>query len=199
MKKISVILFATLFLAIAGSYILHFTGKKGAVRTSESIAGVPADGIAFVDIDSVIFNFAMFQDKRDELMGKQRTAEAELTSKGTRYERDVRDFQDKVSKGLVTRATAEQMEQTLMQQQQDLINIRDQFSANLMEEEQVMNRQVYDYITKFLEANRDEFNYSYIFGKSFGGVILYGEPVLDITSKVIEGLNKKYQAEKSSR
>jgi len=197
MKKTSIILYAILFLAVAGSYILHFTGKrkKDIVRT-ESVAGASSEGIVFVDIDSLIFNFAMFHDRRDDLFEKQRKAEAELTAKGNRYERDARDFQDKVSRGLVTRSTAEQMEQALIQQQQEFIDLRDQLQGDLMEEEQVMNRQVLDYIMKFLEDRRDEYNYSYVLGKSFGSVVLYSESSLDITAEVLEGVNKKYQAEK---
>ena len=199
MKKTSVILYAVLFLAVAGSYILHFTGKKGIVNGESGAGffpGAPADGIAYVNIDSIIFNFEMFKDRSNELLDKQRKAEVELNAKGTRYERDARDFQDKVSRQLVTRATAEQMEQGLMQQQQEFINLRDQLQTELMEEEQVMNRQVLDYIMKFLEERKDEYNYSYILGKSFGSVVLYSDLSFDITTKVLEGLNKKYQSEK---
>jgi outer membrane protein len=65
-----------------------------------------------------------------------------------------------------------------------------------MEEEQVMNRQVLEYITKFLEENKSVYNYQYILGKSFGSVVLYSEASLDITQNVLEALNKKYKAEK---
>lgn len=200
MKKISTILFAVLLcLAVIGSYVLHFTGKKtknAAGGETATFAGVPADGIAYVNIDTIIFKFDMFQDRRNDLLDKQQKAEVELNTKGSRYERDARDFQDKVSKGLVTRATAAEMEQSLMQQQQEFMNLRDQLQASLIEEESVMNRQVIDYITRFLEENKSEYNYSYIFGKSFGSVVLYGDASLDITNRVLDGLNKKYQAEK---
>ena len=89
----------------------------------------------------------MFTDRREELIAKQKSAEAELNSKGTQYEKGVKDYQDKVNKGLITRATAAQMEQSLTQQQQDLITLRDNLQSNLMEEEQVMNRQILEYIT----------------------------------------------------
>ena len=195
MKKVSVILFVVIFLAIAGLYLLYFTGNKKSGH-SESISEVPAGAIAYVNIDSVIVSFDMFMDRRNELVEKQKNAEAELNSKGTQYERGARDYQEKVSKGLVTRATAAQMEQSLLQQQQELVNLRDQLQSNLLEEEQVMNRQVIDYITTFLEENKAEYNYQYILGKSFGSVVLYGDSTLDITQKVLVGLNKKYQTEK---
>jgi outer membrane protein len=65
-----------------------------------------------------------------------------------------------------------------------------------MEEEQVMNRQILEYITTFLEANKSEYNYQFILGKSFGSVVLYSDSTLDITQKVLDAINKKYQEEK---
>jgi outer membrane protein len=195
MKKLSIILYGVLFLAVAGLYFLHFSGTKKS-NISAPVSGSPAQGFAFINIDTVIFKFDMFRDKREDLLSKQKNAEAELNSKGTKYEKGARDYQEKVQKGLVTRATAAEMEQALLQQQQELVGLRDKLQSNLMEEEQVMNRQILEYITKFLEANKSEYNYQYIFGKSFGSVILYGDSGLDITQKVLDAINRKYQTEK---
>jgi len=195
MKKLSIILYVVLFLAVVGIYFLHFSGTKKS-DNSGTVSSSPAQGLAFVNIDSVIFKFDMFNDKREDLLAKQKIAEAELNSKGIQYEKGARDYQEKVSKGLVTRATAAEMEKALLQQQQDLVNLRDKLQSNLMEEEQVMNRQVIEYITKFLEEHKSEYNYQYIFGKSFGSVLLYSDSSLDITQQVLDAINKKYQAEK---
>jgi outer membrane protein len=138
----------------------------------------------------------MYSDRREELLEKQKKAEAELNSKGTQYERGVKDFQDKVNKGLVTRATAAEMEQSLIQQQQELVNLRDQLQSNLLEEDQVMNRQVLEYITTYLHENKDQYKYQYVLGKSFGSPVLFGDPAMDITQMVVDGLNAKYQTEK---
>jgi Skp family chaperone for outer membrane proteins len=59
-----------------------------------------------------------------------------------------------------------------------------------------MNRQILEYITTYLEEHKDEYNYQYIFGKSFGSVVLYGNSAHDITQRVLDGLNAKYQTEK---
>ena len=130
------------------------------------------------------------------MIKKQQNADAELNSKGTQYQTGVKDYQDKVNKGLVTRASAAQMEQALLQQQQDLVALRDKLQSGLVEEEQVMNRQVMEYITKFLEENKSEYDYQFILGKSFGGVVLYSNSSLEITRRVLDALNKKYQSEK---
>lgn len=195
MKKLSIILYVVLFLAVAVLYFLHFSGTKKSL-TSPAVTESTATGLAFINIDTVIFKFDMFHDKREDLMSKQKNAEAELNSKGTQYEKGARDYQEKVQKGLVTRATAAEMEQALLQQQQELVSLRDKLQSNLMEEEQVMNRQILEYITKFLEEHKSEYSYQYIFGKSFGSVILYGDSGLDITQRVLDAINKKYQTEK---
>ncbi len=197
MKKLSVVLFTILFLAVAALYVLHFigTGKDKSNKTGVENEAVPSS-IAYVNIDTIVFKFKMFEDRKAELLEKQKKAEAELNSKGSKYERGVKDYQEKVNKGLVTRATAAEMEQALLQQQQDLVNLRDKLQSDLMEEDQVMNRQILEYITTFLEENKAEYNYQYILGKSFGSVVLYGNSANDITQKVLDALNAKYKAEK---
>ena len=198
MKKLSVILYVVLFLAVAALYFLHFSGNSKTKKsvTTANIAGSPAKGIAYINIDTVIFKFDMFLDRRNDLMAKQKSAEAELNSKGTQYQKDVKDYQDKANKGLITRATAAQIEQSLGQQQQELVSLRDKLQSNLVDEEQVMNRQILEYITKFLEENRADYNYQYVLGKSFGSVVLYSDDSQDITQKVLDAINKKYKTEK---
>jgi outer membrane protein len=197
MKKLSIVLFAVLFLAVALLYFLQLSGNKGKKIVKETgITESPAQGIAFINIDTVIYKFDMFFDRRSDLMAKQKKAEAELNAKGKLYEKNIKDYQDKVTKGLVTRATAAEMEQGLTQQQQELVTLRDGLQSNLLEEEQVMNRQIIDYITTFLDQNKQDYNYQYILGRSFGSVVLYGDSGLDITQKVLDALNLKYKAEK---
>jgi len=198
MKKLSVILFVVLFAAVAVLFYLHFksTGKGRQVTASGTANEMPGQGIVYVNIDSVIFSFDMFTDRRDEVMIKQKNAEAELNSKGTLYEKGVKDYQEKMNKGLVTRAVGEQMAQALGQQQQDLIALRDKLQSTLVEEEQVMNRQILDYITSFIEANKTKYDYQFVLGKSFGGPILYSNSSLDLTSQLLTDLNIKYQSEK---
>jgi len=202
MKKLSVILNVVLLAAVAFIYVLHFTGGKKKIKTNNNEGNVPVEvtssGIAYVNIDTVIFKFDMFKDKRDLLVEKQKSSENELNSKVQVYEKGVLDYQNKASKGLITRATAEQMQQSLMQQQEALGALRDKLSYELAEEEQVMNRQVLEYITTYLDSVKGEYNYQYILGKSFGGQVLYADDALDITANVVKGLNKRYQEEKAA-
>jgi outer membrane protein len=198
MKKLSAALFVILFLAVAVLFYFQFSGNNKVKKSTPAgtIDNITASGIAYVNIDTVVFRFNMYSDRREELLAKQKKAETELNLKGSQYEKGVKDYQDKVNKGLVTRATAAEMEQSLYQQQQELVSLRDKLQSDLLEEDQVMNRQILEYITTYLEENKEEYNYQYIFGKSFGSVVLYGNSAFDITQSVLEGLNLKYKTEK---
>ena len=104
MKKLYVILFSILFLAVAALFVLHFTGgSKSGNNAGGGEAATSPQGIAFVNIDTIVFNFKMFEDRRSDLIEKQKKAEAELNTRGNQYERGIKDFQNKVSKGLITR------------------------------------------------------------------------------------------------
>lgn len=200
MKKLSIALFAVLFLAVAFLYFLNLKGnndKKTSDNLNQNVT--TAEGIAYVNIDTIIYNFDMFFDRRAELMANQKKAETEFASKENQLKKNAASAQEKVNKGLVTRAQAAEMEQALYQQQQELASLSQTLQNNLMEEEQVMNRQIVDYITTFLEENKSDYNYQFIFGKSFGSVVLYGDSGLDITQKVLTALNQKYQAEKNKK
>lgn len=185
-------------LAVAGMLITAGCGKN-TPAANENKSTEAVSGIVFVELDSVISNFDMARDKTTELETKTKNSEAELTVKSQAFDRDVRDYQNKAQKGLITRATAAEMEQTLAQQQQNLINLRDQMAYNLNEEGMVAQRQVLEYINLYLAEYNAEHGYQYILAKQFPGPILYSDSTLDITDGVIAGLNSKYNAEKSKK
>lgn len=185
-------------LVVAGLLITAGCGKNTAPADEKKPVEV-AGGIVYVELDTVIARFDMAKDKASELETKTKNSEAELTAKSQAFDRDVRDYQNKAQKGLITRATAAEMEQTLSQQQQNLLALRDQMAYNLNEEGIVAQRQVLEYINQYLAEYNAEHGYHYILAKQFPGPVLYSDSTLDITSEVVAGLNAKYNAEKSKK
>jgi len=201
MKKLPLILSIVSILAVAFLLIWEFADNddKDEAREHAVEESMPSGNIAYVEIDSIILNFDMYFDLRENLMAKQQSSEAELNTKGRQYESGARDYEDKVRKGLVTRATAAEMEQNLLQQQQDLLALRDQLENQLIEEEQVMNRKILNYIYEFLEEFSADYDYDYILAKSFGSPLMYANGDLDITDEVLAGVNDKYNKDRSSK
>lgn len=202
MKNVSLIFNIVLGLAVAALYVLHFSASNAASDVQPANLSAE-DGdynfskeIVYVNFDTLLNSYDMFEELQAQFLDRQEKMETELNTGSRTYERQVVDFQDKVQKGLVTRSTAQEMEAQLMQVQQELVQKREEFSRTLMEEEQVMNRQLQHSIYDFLEEYNQDHNYSYILSHSFGGPFLYTDKGLNITKDVIEGLNVKYQSDK---
>ena len=66
----------------------------------------------------------------------------------------------------------------------------------LAEEEQVKLRLIHNSIIEYLKEYNADKGYHLILSNTFGGPLLYGNPANDITKEVLEGLNKKYAADK---
>jgi outer membrane protein len=197
MKNVSLIINIVLGIAVAALYVLHFSGNGApeqpyAVHEAGTDPDYFAGEIVYVNFDTLLTRYDMFADLQKQFLDKQQKMENDLTSSSRSYERQVIDFQDRVQKGLLTRSRAQEMEVQLMQVQQDLMQKRDQYSQELMEEEQVMNRLLQHSIYEFLEEYNKNHNYRYILSHSFGGPFLYTDKRLNITKDVIEGLNRKY-------
>jgi outer membrane protein len=183
--------------AVTAIGVLLASGCKPKDAAGTQNQSAEAKGIVYVELDSVIANFNMADDLTTSLQDKQKNSEAELASKSQAFDRDVRDYQNKAQKGLITRATAAEMEQTLSQQQQNLLALRDEMAYNLNEESLVAQRQVLEYITEYIVEYNKTHHYQYILAKQFPGPVLLSDTTLDITADVTAGLNAKYLAEKT--
>lgn len=196
MNKLSFLKNSLIAVIIAVTGVVVLTGCDKTKGKAEATKQVADKGIAFVELDSIIAHFDMAIDKTSELQEKSKNKEAELTAKSQAFDRDVKDYQNKAQKGLITRATAAEIEQTLAQQQQNLLALRDEMAGSLNEESVVAQRQVLEYINQYLAEFNVNHNYQYILAKQFPGPILFSDSTLDITAAVITGLNAKYNADK---
>ena len=202
MKNLSLILNAVLIVAVGVLFFLHFSGKGSAKPVPAKAEGrsivQPDVPIVYVNIDTLLNNYEYFNDMQNDLADKQSELEAELNNRSQQYESSAMDFQNKVQKGLVTRREAAELEQQLLQEQQNLLQLRDQLTMQLAEEEQVSNRKLINAIMEYLKEFNADQNYQFIFSNSFGDNVLFANDQLDITYSVLPGLNARYQAEKGN-
>jgi len=203
MKKLNTILLVILILSVGALYVLHFTqGKKSAVASETGSAistSALSDGtIAYINIDSMLVKMEMYKDLQASLSDKQKSLETSFGSKYSTFQKNVADLQNKVNKGLVTRAEAEQLNQQLSSDQAQLENLNATYTQQLQEEGIVSNRKVIDYIMEYLKEYNKENKIKFVFSYAFGGSLLYMDQTADITNEVLTGLNAKYLAEKAA-
>jgi outer membrane protein len=201
MKNLNTILISVLILAVGVLYFLHFTqGKKTVSKTdsaiTENTVAVTDAVIAYINIDTMLVQLEMYKDLQSTLEKKQKELEGNFGTKYKAFEKNVADLQNKVSKGLVTRAEAEQMNQQLSNDQVQLENLNATYTQQLQEEGIVSNRKVIDYIMEYLKEYTADKNIQFVFSYSFGGNLLYMNGAYDITNDILAGINQKYLAEK---
>lgn len=199
-KNINYIINGILGAAVIVLFVLHFTRgsaeKPVQNKPAADTSSVKRDGsIAYFKIDSVLANWELYFNVQEELSAKQQELETDFESRSQSFMKRVEDAQYKMQRGLVTRAEAEQLQQQLAQEEQNLAGLQNNYAMQLQEEGVVRNRQMIDKIEQFLEEYNLQKGYDYIFSYSFGGNLLYADDALDITDEVIAGINQKFPPE----
>jgi outer membrane protein len=162
------------------------------ITDTGKITAVAGD-IVYVQLDSLIANYDMYNDKMTAFQSKVQGIQDELQKRGRRLESDAKAFENQVQKGLLTRSAAEEQQNKLMQRQQNLQNDAAKKDAEIQEEQAVLNNQVYFAVKEFIERYNAEHQYSLILTTSgVTNTVLNVNPGLDITSDVLKGLNEEY-------
>ena len=203
MKNVSLII-SIVALAVATVFgVLSLTNgeKKVNVATGEvSTEAVAVKGdIVYIDLDRILMDYDMANDLRSVVETKVQNIEAEITRRGKKLESEVKTFQEKMNKGLMTRSVAEVQQQKLMQQEQEFNNYAAQKQQEIQEEQLVMMNQLGDAIKTFIDNYNAEKQYAMILTNSGGSPVIAADAALDITEDVLAGLNDEYIKSKNNK
>lgn len=196
----------TVFLAVAAVSVLcscNSNSSSNGTPTTKSIeagAMAPQGSIVYIQMDSLVNQYDMFNDLKSELESKAQTIQDDIEKKGRGLESEVKDFQAKVTKGLLTRAQAEEHQARLMEKEQTLRNLGQQKQMEMSEEQDVLYRKVMDAIRTYLVKYNHEKGYALILTTSgASNNVIVGNPSLDITTSVLAGLNEEYIQTKTKK
>jgi outer membrane protein len=203
MKNTSLILSIISLVAVVVFGIMSLTkgGKNEAVQAEgeavENVAG--AGSIVYIDLDRILMEYDMANDLRSVVETKVQNIQAEVNRRGTKLEKDVKSFQEKMEKGLMTRSVAEVQGQKLQQQEQDFNVYAAQKQQEIQEEQVVMMNQLGDAIKTFLDKYNEEKQYAMIITNQGGAPVITADPALNITDDVLAGLNEEYIKTKNEK
>lgn len=184
---------------VFGTLSLTSDKQKAEAEATETEAVSHAGDIVYVQLDRILQEYDMANDKRSVVETKVQNIQAEVNRRGKKLEKDITDFQDKMQKGLMTRSVAEVQQQKL-QKAQDDFNLYAQQKQNEIQEEQiVMMNQLADAIKTWLDKYNETMGYAMIITNQGGAPVITADPTLDITDEVIAGLNEEYVATKAKK
>ena len=203
MKNTSLILSVISLVAVVVFGVLTLTGKNTAsaeVTEGGEATEVAAKGdIVYIDLDRILMDYDMANDLRSVVETKVQNIQAEITRRGKKLENEVKTFQEKLDKGLMTRSVAEAQGQKLQEQEIEFNNYAAQKQQEIQEEQVVMMNQLGDAIQTFLDNYNKEKQYAMIITNSGGAPVIAADPALDITEDVIAKLNEEYIKTKNAK
>lgn len=173
--------------------------NEGVVDSTATVATADAieynGKIVYVQIDSIMRGYGMAIDLQEAFAKKSEKAQNELNAKGRSLEREMRDYQEKAQKGLITRFQAQDIEEGLQKKQQSVLAYRDRMMQELGEEEAVMMNRISDAIMQYVKKYNAEKKFSMIISTQGANTVLMADPSLNITDELLAGLNAEYRAQ----
>lgn len=192
------IFFLASSLFMMGTMVLFSScaGQNNAAPVAQNVATVAAsnyNGIVYINSDSLISGYKMFIQLREEFNIRAEKAQRELEAKATKFQTEYQSVQTKVEKGLLTRTEIAKKQAELEAEQKVLVEFQNAKTAELREAEAVFMNKVSDAVTTYIDKYNDEKKYQMILNTSMtNNAIVAADPSLDITTEILNGLNKEY-------
>jgi len=167
------------------------------VRAPRDTSGLQLGRIAFFFMDSVRTGFELVAEQSERFRSEGRRLEGNL-------EREMRKAQERYEQ-LMSKDHTYSTQSELQQDQAELQDLmrrieelqeRSQRQLARMEAEMLGN--ISEDIVTYLEEYNSEAGFDYIFSVEPGGQVWVGNPGLDITNDIVDGLNRRHRERKTA-
>lgn len=203
MKNLSLVLNAALLVAVAALFIIVLSDgseKKEEANPQNSKEEVQDYPIAYINTDSLLINYEYARFLNEKLLTEEESSRADFNERLRVFQDDMRSFQRKVqNNGFLSLERAQNEERRLRQKEQELQDLQNQMSNNLMRQQNQMNRELRDTITGFLEEYTKKYPYKLVLSNTMGDNILFANKALNITDAIVEQLNNRYESSKEEK
>lgn len=188
-NKISLIISVLALVGVIVLLIGQFSNKVDKNTTPD--VEVKESKIVFVNVDSVLISYDLYNSLSLQLMQKQQQLESELQTKMLSLQNRMTQLQNKFNQALITTASYQQQAEALTNEQYTIQAWQEQKALELQEDQMGLTTRVYDSISSVINYINADKKYDLIISSSFGGTLFYGNPDWDITDQVIDILNQR--------
>lgn len=166
--------------------------KKG----PDPVTSGTSPSIAYVVSDSIMNKYKLVDTLEAQLNRLRDSLDKDMTTRQTSFEARVNAYQQNMQNGKITTIDeAKRQESQLAAEQEQLMNMRDLYLAQVQQLQLDMNMRILDSIQSVVKRFPDEFPYDYVLGYTKGAGILYAAEKFDITDKVVAKMNEEYEDE----
>lgn len=202
MKLTSFILSIVSIVAIIVMAIVGFSSpaaeQASPAAGDSTVVSAGKGDFVYLQLDRVVTEYDKYNDMMSAIETKAQGIQNDITRRGQLFENEVTTFQNKVSKGLMTRSVAEAQQEELMKKEQELNIYVGQKQQEIQDEQIVMTNTIMEDIKNFVARYNQDKGYSLILTTSEAtNTIILGNASIDITDAVIAGLNEEYTRTKN--
>ena len=190
MTKLNLIFNFIIAIAVIILYFLHFSSIK---KNDDLPKTLKPSKMAFVDSDTLWEKYDMVKSLKTQLEEKKNKLEENIQYKAKSFENEVNSYKNKIASGQIRQDQAKVIEEQLMLKQQSLYQLKDSLSQILAREEGKLNDLLQDSIVNYLKRYNKKYSYDFILAHSKGSGVLYANDSLQITDKILNGLNKEFK------
>ena len=177
-------------------YILHFTSgnKSDNQKMNDNIAfNTSGLTITYIDSDSLTTNYKLVKDLTSELEQQTESYSEELDRRQRSFQSKVQNFQNNIKANRISQTQAENAQNQLAKEEQDLMSITQQYQNEIGLKEMQLQQIIVDSVTNYLQRYNVDSKYDYILSYTAGTTILVANDSLDITNHVLKALNTEYE------
>ena len=195
MKNINYVVNGVLAIAVIILFVMQFSKPKKAdssapITVKEGTNKLP---IAYVNVDSLLLNYNYSKDLNEKKKKKYENTRASLNQKANSLQSDAIDFQKKVeNNAFLTNERAQQEHQRILKKRDELEKAQNDAAQEFAEEQQKLGEQLRDTLEAQLKIFNADKGFQIILSNSNGDNLLLADPSYDITTELINFLNKNY-------
>jgi outer membrane protein len=197
MKNISTLLNIVALVLIGVLFYLLFSQREA---LKKKISDVPINRdttefrIAYFDIDSLQTHYEYFKDAFNQMKARENAMNSELNSLTSTYQRKIKEWQEKGTS--MTQSEGEAAQREYAQMQQKFQNRKLELQQGLEKQQMDLMTDIRKKVEDYLKEYNKEKGYAFILSYEPGVMLYYRNPMYDITSDLIAGLNEKYKGKK---
>ena len=147
--------------------------------------------VAYVEIDSIMGQYKYWKEVTKILEAKEKNIQKTLAGKQQALQQAAANFQQNVQANKFTQAQAQQIQAGIQKQAADAEALQQRLGAEYQKEVAKYNKALSDSVHNYLKTYNKDKKYVMILAKS-GDNILYADDACNITSDVLQGMNKAY-------
>lgn len=154
--------------------------------------------IGYINVDSLQMKYKLYDELKAQLEKKEKSYDAQLTAKSKEFQKKIEDFRKKAPN--MTQFEGELKQKELAEEEEKLYQMRDDYAQRFEKEMIELNTQLYKSIKDYIKQHNELTKYDIIIGESqTRNFVLDFNKNIDITSDVVDGLNKKYNENKQAK